>query len=112
MGIIPTVASCADLRFLQNSRLSKIGIDSTLDRYKVFLKTEKLYRTRIGTRLGSVLVLGDEVVEVVPIQSFGAKQNCSSKHLDRTSTGPVPEQIRRLNSLIDCYMQKEQTQEN
>ena len=55
--------------------------------------------TRIGTRLGSVLVLGDEVVQVVPIQSFVAKQNCSSKHLDRTSNGPGLEQILCLNSL-------------
>ena len=45
--------------------------------------------------------LRDEVVQVVPIQSFGAKQNCSSKHLDRTSTGPGSKQTRRLNSLID-----------
>ena len=32
---------------------------------------------------------------------FGPKQNYSSKHLDRTSTGPGSEQLRRLNSLLD-----------
>ena len=30
---------------------------------------------------------------------FGPKQNYSSKHLDRTSTGPGAEQLRRLNSI-------------
>ena len=40
------------------------------------------------------------MVQVVLIQSFLAKQNCLSKHLDRTSTGPGLEQIHRLNSLL------------
>ena len=40
------------------------------------------------------------MVQVVQTQSFGAKKNCSSKHLDQTSTGPGSEQIRRLNSLL------------
>ena len=31
---------------------------------------------------------------------FGQKQNYSSKHLDRTSTGPGSEQLRRLNSIL------------
>ena len=78
-----------------------ININFTLDRYKVF-------RRRICTEPGSeqvglVLVLGAEVVQVGPIQMFGLKQNYSSKHLDRTSTGPGSEQLRRLNSLFDCY---------
>ena len=30
---------------------------------------------------------------------FGPKQNYSSKHLDRTSTCPVLEQLHRLNSI-------------
>ena len=47
--------------------------------------------------------LFDEVVQVVPTQSFGAKQNCSSKHLDQNSTGPGSEQIYRLNSLY-CFL--------
>ena len=50
-------------------------------------------------QVGSVLVLGAEVVQVGPIQMFGPKQNYSSKHLDRTRTGPGSEQLRRLNSL-------------
>ena len=29
---------------------------------------------------------------------------CSSKHLDRTRSGPGSEQIRRVNSIIDNYM--------
>ena len=71
----------------------------TLDQYKVF-------RQRICTepgseQVGSVLVLGAEVVQVGPIQMFGPKQNYSSKHLDRTSTGPGSEQLPRLNSLLD-----------
>ena len=53
-------------------------------------------------QVGSVLVLGAEVVQVGPIQMFGPKQNYLSKHLDRTSTGPGSEQLPRLNSLIDC----------
>ena len=52
-------------------------------------------------QVGSVLVLGAEVVQVRPIQMFGPKQNYSSKRLDRTSTGPGSEQMRRLNSLLD-----------
>ena len=76
-------------------------MDFTLDRYKVF-------RRRICTepeseQVGSVLVLGAEVVQVGPIQMFGPKQNYSSKHLDRTSTGPGSEQLRRLNSLLVRY---------
>ena len=43
------------------------------------------------------------MVQVVPIQSFGLEQNCSSKHLDRSSTGPGSEQICRLNSLYVVY---------
>ena len=70
-----------------------------MDRYKVF-------RRRICTepgseQVGSVLVLDAEVVQVGPIQMFGPKQNYSSKHLDRTSTGPGSEQLRCLNSLLD-----------
>ena len=34
---------------------------------------------------------------------FGPKQNYSSKHLDRTSTGPGLEQLRCLNSLLDAW---------
>ena len=83
--------------FQSNSIPPKITIDFTLDRYKVF-------RRRICTEPGSeqvrsILVLGAEVVQVGPIQMFGPKQNYSSKHLDRTSTGPGSEQLRRLNSL-------------
>ena len=64
-----------------------------------------MFRRRICTepgseQVGSVLVLGAEVVQVGPIQMFGPKQNYSSKHLDRTSTGPGSEQLRRLNSLL------------
>ena len=64
-----------------------------------------MFRRRICTepdseQVGSVLVLGAEVVQVGPIQMFGPKQNYSSKHLDRTSTGPGSEQLRRLNSLF------------
>ena len=78
----------------------KININFTLDRYKVF-------RRRICTepgseQVGSVLVLSAEVVQVGPIQMFGPKQNYSSKHLDRTSTGPGSEQLRRLNNLKDA----------
>ena len=63
-----------------------------------------MFRRRIWTepgseQVGSVLVLGAEVVQVGPTQMFGPKQNYSSKHLDRTSTGPGSEQLRRLNSL-------------
>ena len=61
---------------------------------------QHIYTDPGSEQLGSVLVLGDEVVKVGPIESFGTKQNCSSKHLDRTSTGPGSEQIRRLNSLL------------
>ena len=32
---------------------------------------------------------------------FGPRQNYSSKHLDRISTSPGSEQLRRLNSLKD-----------
>ena len=68
---------------------------------------ENLYGPRIGTRLGSVLVLGDEVVQVVPIQRFGAKQNCSSRHLDRTSTCHGSEQIHPNSLLVvTCLKQK------
>ena len=43
-----------------------------------------------------------EVVQVGPIQMLiGPKQNYSSKHLDRTSTGPGSEQLRHLNSILD-----------
>ena len=64
-----------------------------------------MFRPRICTEPGSeqvglVLVLGAEVVQVGLIQMFGPKQNYSSKHLDRTSTGPGSEQLRRLNSLL------------
>ena len=68
-----------------------------------------MLRWRISTEPGSeqdlesVLILGDEVVQVVLIQSFGAEQRCSSKHLDRTSTSPGSELIHRLNSLIDIF---------
>ena len=59
-----------------------------------------MFRRRICTepgseQVGSVLVLGAVVVQVGPIQMFGPKQNYSSKHLDRTSTGPGSEQLRR-----------------
>ena len=64
-----------------------------------------MFRRRICTepgseQIGSVLVLGAEVVQVGTIQMFGAKQNYSSKHLDGTSTGPGSEQLRRLNGLL------------
>ena len=97
-GNIPATATCIDLHFHQNSIPPKINIDFSLDRYKVF-------RGRICTepgskQVGSVLVLGAEVVQVGPIQMSGPKQNYSSKHLDRISTGPGSEQLRRLNSLL------------
>ena len=97
-GNIPATATCIDLHFHQNSIPPNIKNRLTLDRYKVF-------RRRICTepgseQVGSVLVLGAEVVQVRPIQMFGPKQNYSSKHLDRTSTGPGSEQLRRLNSLL------------
>ena len=65
-----------------------------------------MFRRRICTepgseQVGSVLVLGAEVVQVGPIQMFRPNQNYSSKHLDRTSTGPGSEQLHRLNSLSD-----------
>ena len=95
---IHATACCVDLHFKSNSIPPKIIIDFTLDRYKVF-------RRRICTEPGSeqvglVLVLGAEVVQSGPIQMFGPKQNYSSKHLDRTSTGPGSEQLRCLNSLL------------
>ena len=65
----------------------------------------QIYTDPGSEQLGSVLVLGDVVVQVGPIQSFGTKQNCLSKHLDRTSTGPGSEQICRLNSLLDLPRQ-------
>ena len=65
-----------------------------------------IYTDPGSEQLGSVLVLGDEVVQVGPLQSFGTKQYCSSKHLDRTSTGPGSEQIRRLNSLLNRFIDK------
>ena len=72
----------------------KIIIDSTLDRTKVFR------RNRIGTRFGPGQVLGCVVGQVGPFQNFGANQMCSSKHLDRTRSGPGSEQIRRVNSIL------------
>ena len=78
---------------LCKSRLSKINIDSTFDRM------EYLYRTRIGTRFGLDQVLGYVPGQVGPFQNFGANQMCSSKHLDRTRSGPGSEQIRRVNSI-------------
>ena len=85
--------------FQSNSIPPKIIIDFTLDRYKVF---RRIICTEPGSeQVGSVLVLGAEVVQVGPIQMFGPKQNYSSKHLDRTSTGPGSEQLRRLNSLFE-----------
>ena len=64
-----------------------------------------MFRRRICTepgseQVGSVPVLGAEVVQVGPIKMFGPKQNYSSKHFDRTSAGPGSEQLRRLNSLL------------
>ena len=64
-----------------------------------------MFRRRICTEPVSeqvelVLFLGAEVVQVGAIQMFGPKQNYSSKHLDRTSTGPGSEQLRRLHSLL------------
>ena len=70
--------------FQSNSIPPKINIDFTLDRYKVFRR--KICTEPGSEQVGSVLVLGAEVVQVEPIQMFGPKQNYSSKHLDRTST--------------------------
>ena len=68
-----------------------------------------MFRRRLCTepgsdQVGSVLVLGAEVVQVGPIQMFGPKQNYSSKHMDRTSTDPGSEQLRRLNRLLENSM--------
>ena len=61
---------------------------------------EYLYRTRIGTRFGPDQVLGYVPGQVGPFKNFGANQMCSSKHLDRTRSGPGSEQIRRVNSIL------------
>ena len=96
-----TVVSCKFLTVLNKYRFYLGPIQS--------VKTENLYQTRIGTRLGSVLVLGDEVVQVLPIQSFGAKQNCSSKHLKPNQyrswigTNPSSKQPIRKNSIFLNY---------
>ena len=84
---------------MQISRLSKINIDSTLDRTKVF-------RRNICTEPGSEQDLDRTRSEVNyvagqvgPFQNFGANPMCLSKHLDRTRSGPGSEQIRRVNSI-------------
>ena len=98
-GNIPATATCVDLHFHQNSIPPKINIDFTLDRYKVIRRS---ICTETGSeQVGSVQVLGAEVVHVGPIQMLGPKQNLS-KYLDRSSTGPGSEQLRCLNSLLDA----------
>ena len=113
-GNIPATATCVDLYFSSSFQLNsippKINIDFTLDRYKVF-------RRRICTepgseQVGSVLVLGAEVVQVGPIQMFGPKQNYSSKHLDQTWFGitasskqPISFHILGLNELLSLFIQ-------
>ena len=63
-----------------------------------------MFRWRICTepgseQVGSFLVLGAEVVQIGPIQMLG--QIICLNILDRTSTGPGSEQLRRLNSLLE-----------
>ena len=83
-GNIPATATCVDLHFHQNSIPPKLNIDFTLDRYKVFRRS--ICTEKGSEQVGSVQVLGAEVVHVGPIQMLGPKQNYSSKHLDRTSS--------------------------
>ena len=63
----------------------------------------KIYTDPGSEQLGSVLVLGDEVVQVGPVQSLERNKIIRLNTWTETRNGPGSEQIRRLNSLLDKY---------
>ena len=97
-GNTPAAAPCVDLRFLQIPDCLKMNIDTTLDRYKVFRR--RIYtEPGSGPRLGSVLVLGDELVQVVPIQNLDRNKIARLN----TWTDPVPVLVRNKSVVLTAY---------